>query len=147
MNGMEYMNYPFATQVRVSYRDVDMQKVVHNSNYLHYAELGRIEYLRSRGLPYQQVVHRHNLEMVVVESHCFYKSPARFDDLLTIRVGLGDIGRSSFKVYYQIDREATGDLIAEVKTHHVCVDRESFKPVRIPDPILELFEPDTIEMS
>jgi len=141
------MTYPFATQIRVRYRDVDMQQVVHNSQYLNYAEIARIEYLRDRGLPYQEVVSRYNLEMVVAESHCDYRRPARFDDLLTVRVGVGGIGNSSFTVEYVIHREATEEVIALIHTHHVCVDRERWKPVRIPEEVLELFREDEIELQ
>jgi len=139
------MNYPFETHLRVTYRDVDMQRVVHNSHYLQYAEIGRIEYLRARGMTYQEVVSRFNIEMVLAESHCYYKVPAHFDDYLAVRVGIFDIGRSSFKVGYEIYREATDDLIAEIQTNHVCVDRDSFKPVRIPAAVREFFEKDEID--
>ena len=139
------MNYPFETTLRVPYRDVDMQQVVNNSYYLHYAEIGRIAYLRERGMPYQHMVRQFDIEMVLAESHCYYKVPARFDDLLTVRVGLSDIGRSSFKVLYEIYREATEDVIAHIRTHHVCVDRKQFRPARIPEPVLKLFRPDVLE--
>ena len=138
------MEYPFKTNIRVTYRDVDMQQVVHNSHYLQYAEIGRIEYLRDREMTYQEVVSRYNLEMVLAESHCYYRAPARFDDLLTVGVGIFDIGRSSFKVSYKITRDATDDLIAKIRTHHVCVNRDTFKPVRIPQAVLELFREDEI---
>ncbi|MCF7805236.1 MAG: acyl-CoA thioesterase [Candidatus Marinimicrobia bacterium] len=133
------MDYTFETDIRVTYRDVDMQRVVHNSHYLQFAEIGRIEYLREKGMPYQEVTEKFNLEMVLVESHCVYKKPARFDDLLTVRVRIGDIGRSSFKVFYEITRNSTDDVIAEIRTHHVCVDRDSFKPVSIPEAVRSLF--------
>ncbi len=141
------MQFPFETHLRVTYRDVDMQRVVHNSHYLQYAEIGRIEYLRARGMTYQEVVQRFNLEMVLAESHCYYKVPAHFDDDLTVRVGIFDIGRSSFKVGYEIYRKATDDQIAIIRTNHVCVNRETFKPVRIPAEVRKFFENDEIEFK
>lgn len=132
--------YPFETDLRVTYRDVDMQKVVHNSHYLQYAEIARIEYLREKGMPYQEVVRKYNLEMVLAESHCYYKVPAHFDDLLTIRTGIREPGRSSFKIAYQIYRKSTDDVIADIVTHHVCVDRDTFKSVPIPEKVRRLFE-------
>ena len=134
------MEFQFETDIRVTYRDVDMQRVVHNSHYLQYAEIARIEFLRDRGLPYQEVVQKYNLEMVLAESHCYYKKPAHFDDLLTLRTGVREPGRSSFKMVYQIYRESTDDIIADIVTHHVCVDRDTFKPVSIPENVRELFE-------
>lgn len=139
--------YPFQTTVRVHYRDVDMQKVVHNSNYLHYAEIGRVEYLRERGMPYQEVVTRFHIEMVLAESHCYFKKPARYDDLLEIRVGIGDIRNSSFKVVYEIYRPSREDVIALIRTHHVCVDGDTFRPVRIPEEVREIFVPDEMELE
>ncbi len=141
------MKFPFKTSLRVRYRDVDMQKVVHNSNYLHYAEIGRVEYLRDRDLPYQEVVARFQIEIVLAESHCFYKKPARYDDMLEIQVGVGDIRNSSFKVAYEIIRPSTEDSIARIRTYHVCVDGKTFKPVRIPDQVRQIFTEDEIEIS
>ena len=138
--------YPFKTTVRVHYRDVDMQKVVHNSNYLHYAEIGRVEFLRHRGMTYQEVVARFSIEMVLAESHCYFKKPARYDDLLEIRVGIGEIRNSSFKVAYEIYRPSSEDVIALIRTHHVCVDGETFKPVRIPEEVREIFELDEMDL-
>ncbi len=138
------MKYPFETKHRVAYRDVDMQKVANNSTYLHYAEIGRIEYLRSRGWPYQEVVEKFGIEIVLAESHCYFKQPARFDDLLTLRVGLSDLGKSSLKIAYEIFREDTDDILTEIRTHHVCVDGKTFRPVRMPDPLREIFKQDLI---
>lgn len=138
------MQYPFETKHRVAYRDVDMQKVVNNSTYLHYAEIGRIEYLRSRGCPYQEVVEKFGIEIVLAESHCYFKQPARFDDLLSLQVGLAELGRSSLKIAYKIFRKETGELLTEIHTHHVCVDGKTFRPVRIPERLREIFEQDLI---
>lgn len=134
------MDYSFETDLRVTYRDVDMQKVVHNSHYLQYAEIARIEYLRERGMRYQEMVRKYYLEMVLAESHCYYKKPAHFDDLLTIRTAIREPGRSSFKIAYQIYRKSTDDIIADIVTHHVCVDRDTFQPVSIPNEVRAIFE-------
>src|SRR5205809_1044145 len=44
--------YPFAHRQRVRYGETDMQQVVYYANYLLYAEVGRVAYLRELGLDY-----------------------------------------------------------------------------------------------
>lgn len=139
------MDYPFEMEVRVPLRDVDLKKVVHHSKYLIYAEMGRIEYVRERGVPYTEIVDRWNVEFVVSEAHCSYETPARFDELLTLGMGFSDLGRAFFKLHYELHRHETADLIARMKTHHVCVDLDHFKPTRIPEPLRAMFQEDLVE--
>ena len=54
------------TTIRVRYKDTDTMSVVYYGNYLTYFEVGRVEYLRERGLPMSLVNKRvHLLERVI----------------------------------------------------------------------------------
>ena len=117
------------TSLRVRYQETDCMKVVYYSNYLTYFEVGRVEYLRQRGLPISEIDRR--LHMPVVEARVRYVKPARLDDLLEIRCWISERKRASFTFGYQIVSEA-GDTVATGSTLHACLDPATGKMVGVP---------------
>ena len=75
--------YGFSTSVRVRFADTDAQGIAHNASYLVWFEVARVEYLRLYAGGYQALRDR-GIEALVLESHCRYVVPARFDDILII---------------------------------------------------------------
>ncbi len=73
------------TTVRVRYKETDQMGVVYYGNYFTYFEIGRVEYLRDRGMAYKEMEQEDDSYIVVAESHCRYLRPARYDDVLRIR--------------------------------------------------------------
>ena len=71
------------TKLRVRYPETDKMGVVHHTNYFVYFEIARLEYLRGLGLPYSEL-EKDDTQLAVLEAHCKYKAPARFDDLLVV---------------------------------------------------------------
>jgi acyl-CoA thioester hydrolase len=62
--------------------------------------------------------------LVVAESYCRYKAPARYDDELVVRTHVTELRRRSVRFGYEIIRAATGQIIAEGETGHVVTDRQ-----------------------
>ena len=120
------------TQIRVRYAETDAQGIVHNANYLVWFEVGRSELCRDKGFSYKQMEDEEGALMVVAESYCRYKSPAFYEDVLTIRTQIGEIRSRSLRFIYEIYREADDTMIAEGETLHVVTDKD--KNIRkIPD--------------
>jgi acyl-CoA thioester hydrolase len=74
--------------------------------------------------------------LVVVEALLNYRLPAYFDDELTLRTTLAEIGKVSLRFEYEVLRD--GELLATGHTRHACVDLATGKPVRMPVELLEL---------
>jgi acyl-CoA thioester hydrolase len=110
------------TQLRVIYGDSDQMGVVYYANYLRYFEAGRNEFIRAKGLRYRDFEERHGLVLPVAEAHVTYRTPARYDDLLSIEVTLSQARRASARFAYRILRD--GEVLATGHTVHACVDRE-----------------------
>ena len=68
-----------------------------------------------------------------VESHCRYLSSVAFPDVLDAGLRVAKIGRSS--VRYEVGIFRAGDKTAAAQGHfvHVFVDRETRRPVELPD--------------
>ena len=111
----------FETQIRVRYVETDKMGIVHHSNYLIWFELGRSEFCRSRGFSYLDM-ESDNALLVVAESYCRYRSPAFYEDLLTVRTNISYIRSRSIQFVYEIVRPADGKLIAEGETLHLVTD-------------------------
>ena len=87
------------TEVRVRYFETDQMGIVHNANYLVWFEVGRSELCRDKGFSYKQMEDEENALMVVAESYCRYKSPAHYEDILTVRTKIGEIRSRSLRFY------------------------------------------------
>jgi len=74
--------------------------------------------------------------LVVVEALLNYRLPAYFDDELTLRTTLADLGKVSLRFEYEVLRD--GELLATGHTRHACVDLATGKPIRMPVELLEL---------
>jgi acyl-CoA thioester hydrolase len=127
--------YPFAYRQRVRFGETDLQAVVYYANYLLYAEIGRIAYLREIGIDYQRDLIGRGLDFTIGEATVRYRSPLRFDDEYDIRVRVGEIRRVSWTFDYAIDR-ADGVHCATASTVQVIIDGTTKRPVRIPAEIL-----------
>jgi acyl-CoA thioester hydrolase len=117
--------------VRVRYAETDQMGIVYYANYFVWFELGRTELLRQRGYTYRQVEAEDGCFIVVADARCTYRSPARYDDLITIRTRVVDL-RSRVVVFgYELLGE-DGRLIATGETTHVITDRQG-KPRALPE--------------
>jgi acyl-CoA thioester hydrolase len=123
--------YTFSTTVRVRFADTDAQGIAHNTAYLVWFEVARVEYLREHAGGYQ-ALRDHGVEALVLESHCRYAVPARFDDVLHVHARCGELRGARFRYDYAIVRD-DGTLIAEGHTLHACVNADTLAPTRVPD--------------
>lgn len=131
--------YPFAVRQRVRFGETDTQQVVYYANYLLYAEVGRMEYLRHLGVEYQRDLVARGADFTIGEAHVRYRAPLRFDDLFDIRIRVGELRHSSWEFQYAIDR-ADGLHCADVSTVQVVIGRESKRAQRMPDELRLVLE-------
>ncbi len=115
-----------------------MQNVVYYANYLLYAEVGRVAYLRELGLLYGDMVAK-GLDFTIGEARVRYRAPLRFDEEFDIGVRVGEIRHSSWAFEYSVDR-ADGLHCADMTTVQVMIDRSSFRAARIPADLRETLE-------
>lgn len=118
---------PHAITVRVRYADTDQMRMVYHSNYLVYFEMGRTELLRAGGFPYAELEAR-GVMLPVIEAHCEYRRPARYDDLLTVETRGEPLSPVRIRMHYTIKR--AGELLVTGYTDHACMGRDG-RPVRL----------------
>ena len=129
----------FICNYRVIYADTDAMGVVYHSNYFKWFEMGRVEYLRSLGIPYKEIEEK-GLSLPVVAAYCKYIKPAKYDDLLRIETSFVEVKKASIKIYYEIFLENNGVELVNGYTMHALTDRDG-KIKRIPDFIIDKITP------
>jgi acyl-CoA thioester hydrolase len=106
--------------LRVRYPECDPMGYLHHSIFLQYFEMGRVELLRAAGFSYADL-EREGLFFVVVKVEVKYKSPARYDDELTLLTKIARQTHVRIDHAYELRRGDT--LLAEATTTIACVDR------------------------
>src|SRR5690242_15217931 len=130
--------FPFAFRQRVRFGETDTQQVVYYANYLLYAEVGRVAYLRHLGIEYQRDFIAHGVDFTIGEAHVRYRAPLRFDDEFDIKVRVGEIRHSSWAFEYAVDR-ADGVHCADMNTVQVVIGEDK-RAQRIPAGLRTLLE-------
>ena len=133
------MDFPFAHRQRVRFGETDLQGVVYYANYLLFAEVGRVAYLRALDIVYERDLLAHDLDFTIGEARVRYHAPLRFDDEYDIKVRVGEMRHSSWTFEYAIDR-ADGTHCADVSTVQVMLDRKTWRATRIPAELREILE-------
>ena len=123
---------------RVRYVETDQMGMVYYANYYIYFEIGRVEFMRERGVVYKQMELQDDSYIVVVESQCRYLHPARYDDVLRIRTRVAQSRRRTIRFAYEIVNDATGELLATGETQHVICNREG-RPKSLPEKYRKFF--------
>jgi len=119
---------------RVIYADTDAGQVVYYSNYFRWFESGRRELLRKLKINYN-LLSAQGIITPVVEAHCNYFHPARYDDLVAVETKILQIKEKSIRFDYKIFRKKGRKLLASGHTINVFVDKKKMKSVKIPNSI------------
>lgn len=125
--------------IRVRYADTDQMGYVYYGNYARYYEIGRVEALRSLDFHYK-VMEEEGIMMPVYENRSRYLRPARYDDLLTIRVSIRHLPTARVIFDYEI-RNQEGVLLNTGETTLVFQRRDTGKLCTAPQALLEKLRP------
>ena len=126
---MERFGYPH----RVTYADCTVGNHIYYGRYLELLEAARGQWFRSLGKSFADW-QAGGLIFPVLEVQLNYRSPARYDEVLTIEVWVLEARGVRLNVGYRVVG-SEGQVRAEGYTHHVCANLED-KPRRLPAELL-----------
>jgi acyl-CoA thioester hydrolase len=125
------------TRVRVRYAETDRMGVVYYANYFVWFEVGRTEWLRETGWTYRDM-ESDGVGLPVIEAHCDYRQPARYDDDVEIRTRATLLTPVRIRFDYEVVRAADAAPRAAGHTVHAALD-PSGRPCRLPARVREMF--------
>ena len=126
------------TTLRVRYAETDKMGVVYYANYLVWFEVARADLLRSLGWTYREMESA-GVSLPVIEAHCNYQRPARYDDEIEVRTEGQMLSAVRMQFNYTVVRRGDGVVAAAGHTVHAAVDPTG-RPCRLPARIKQAFQ-------
>ncbi len=122
------------TSIAVRYGETDMMGVVYHANYLLYFEDARIDFLRTIGIPYEEI-EEEGFVSPVVSLSIDYGEPLRYGDVAVVRTRIISSRPTKTTYAYEVFKEGQDiDVDAPCCTGrsvHCLVDKETFKPMSV----------------
>jgi acyl-CoA thioester hydrolase len=125
-------------QVRVRYSETDQMGVVYHGNYIPYFEIGRVEWLRDKGISYKSM-EESGIALPIVSMNINYKKSARYDELLTVHTTFKS--QSSVKIEFDCAiYNESDELLTTAQFILVFISLKTGRPTVPPDYILDLLK-------
>lgn len=128
----------FRHQHRVTYADCTLGNHVYYARYLEILEAARGEFFRHLGTNALQWQERDAI-FPVIEVRLRFKSPARYDDLLTTEIRVTRMDGVRLNFGYRVSKES-GGLILNAETFHACTGLDE-KLKRLPEEMIHALQP------
>jgi acyl-CoA thioester hydrolase len=123
--------FKLTVPVEVRFRDTDAMGHVNNACYLTYCEIARAHYWKflfgTRN--YREV------GFILASAAIDYRSPGFSGETLLVGIRITSLGRSSFRMEYQIRERDAGRLVAEAESVQVMYDYSQGTKVPISDDV------------
>ncbi len=128
------------TQIRVRYAETDQMGIVYHGNYIPYFESSRAEAIRELGYTYADM-EKMGIIMPVVDVHCRYLRPAKYDDLLTVKTILKELPvHHKIEFHHEVYNEAN-ELLVTGKIILYFMEVTGMKRTTMPSPLLQKLQP------
>ena len=128
----ELANYPHVLDIPTRWKDNDVYGHVNNVEYYSYFDTVINRWLIAEGgLDIQAGA----VIGLCVESHCVFKAPLTFPEVVRAGLRVADLRRSSVRYEIGLFREDDPAPAAEGWFVHVFVDRAGRRPCAIPEPL------------
>ena len=124
----EYMIHE--TTLRARYGETDQMGIIYHPNYYVYFEMGRTEFLREMGGMSYKDMEDAGIMLPIVETHCRYRVPAKYDDCLIVKTGIKDMTVARISFSYQLVRAEDGEILAEGETVNAFTNKEG-RPINL----------------
>ena len=128
----------FSIEIKVRYCETDQMGLVHHGSYINYFEEARIAWISNLGFSYSEM-EKSGIILPVSKLNVIYLRPAYFDDDLLVSVELAELPTSRLIFNYTIKKEE--EVIVTATTVLAFLNKETKKPVKCPDYILEKVTP------
>lgn len=124
--------YPHRVAITSRWADNDIYGHINNVVYYSFFDTAVNQALIEAGV---LDIHGGSVIGLVVETQCRYFAPLAFPDRICAGVRVEHLGRSSVRYGIGLFKQGSEDAAAAGHFIHVYVDRQSRRPVPLPDPL------------
>ena len=112
--------------------DTDAAGILFFGNYYKLAHQAYEIFMENIEYSLAYILNEADILLLIVHSECDYKRSLNLGDRFTVELNVEKTGKTSFSLFYRFftpDKQ----LIAELKTIHVAIDKIKKRPVKLPD--------------
>jgi len=126
-------NDVFETTFSVRYAETDQMGIVHHANYAIWMEEGRSQYMRAKGVAYEEL-ERAGTFFAVTEMHVRYLTPARYGDAVTVRTWIGEARSRGVTFNYEILHAVSRTRLVTGEVKLISIDPQG-RATKIPEKV------------
>lgn len=116
-------------EIEVRYAETDQMGVVYHANYLVWCEIGRTKIIEEMGFNYAEM-EQDGIMSPVVNVQFSYKYPAKYGETVIVRTWVETYNSVKVTYGYEIVNQE-GKVCVTGTSEHVCVMKDSFRPISI----------------
>lgn len=117
------------SNIEVRYAETDQMGVVYHANYLIWMEIGRTQLIKDLGFTYASM-EQQGILSPVIDIGVSYKKPLRYGETATVYTWIEEYDGIRVTYGYEI-KTPNNELAIKGFSKHVCVKKESFRPIQI----------------
>ena len=133
-------SFLFETELTVQITDLNYGGHVGNDRILSFMHEARVRFYRHLGFK-DELSFEGTVGQIVTDAALVYKSESFLGDVLIVQVGVSEVAKYGFDMFYRITNKITGKDVALGKTGIVCFDYSARKVVTIPLKLKEKVHP------
>ncbi|MCX6314067.1 MAG: thioesterase family protein [Sphingobacteriales bacterium] len=128
--------YITETQIRIHYALTDQMGVVYHGHYAQFYEIARSEAIRQLGYTYKDIESM-GIIMPVVDLHCRFLRPARYDDMITVKTTLKELPLHHKIVFHHEIFNDKDELLNTGEVTLYFVEASTMKRCEMPEALKE----------
>ncbi|MCE5329850.1 acyl-CoA thioesterase [bacterium] len=125
--------YIYKTKIKLYHTDA--ANLIFYSNLFNLAYECYEEFLENSDFSVLKIINEGKILMPVVHAEADYIKPMRLGDKIEIQLSLFSSGKSSYRLDYNFYNE-NKEKVAFAKTAHVVISIDNYRPVKIPEKLL-----------
>jgi acyl-CoA thioester hydrolase len=126
---------------RVRHYECDAYGHVNHAHYLRYMQETAMDASAAAGYDvarYQEI----GRQWLIRETDITYFRPLVYGDTVIVKTWVDNFRRVRSRRAYELRQASSGTVVAQAHTDWVFLDRESLRPVRVPDSLINVFFPE-----
>ena len=131
--------FKFFAPIKVRFNETDLQGHVNFGQYYFYFDVGASEYMEAIGYDNAAML-KEDVELLYAQSHCDYKSSAKWPEVLNVHTRIASLGRRSIRYEFDVRAEKDGRQVALGHIVAVVIQRGTWAEREVPQGLRDAVE-------